>query len=152
MIAPAAMPMLSAEAHPIEAVAVPKASRVPPELLFHRFQPTAVATAVAVIFEKALRFVALIWGELAEANVTVARPGPAPAVNGPSNGDCEVGEAVASDIHRVVGRVGDAPPVTQSNVAFSISGESGIYQLHPARRSRKMVWPTAVNTLGGAAG
>jgi hypothetical protein len=102
---------------------------VPPELEFHRFHPTAVAIAVAVMFENAFRFVADICGELAEANVTVARPNT-PPLNGPSKADCEVGDCVAKLIHLVAGRVAAAPPVTQSNTAFSNTSVSGILSSH----------------------
>jgi hypothetical protein len=48
LIAPAAIPMLSADLQPIAAVHVPYANRVPPADEFHKFQPSAVAAAVAV--------------------------------------------------------------------------------------------------------
>jgi len=103
------------------AVTVPYAKRVPPEEEFHRFQPTAVAAAVAVRSLAAFKFVTLICGELAAAAVSVIRDR-----HGPSKADCVVGDCVANDIQRVAGLVAAAPPKTQSRTSFLPSGVKGI--------------------------
>jgi hypothetical protein len=96
--APAAIEILSALLHPIFAVQVPYASLFPAAAASHRFQPTAVAAAVAVTKVILLRFVALICGELAAANVTVFL-----VLKGPSKALSLRGLAVAKLIHRAAG-------------------------------------------------
>lgn len=116
---------MSPEAHPTEDESVPNAMRVPPDDEFHKFQPTAVAMAVAVYDARDL-IVADICGEFAAAKLAEARPFEA-LENGPSKADCEVGDCVASDSQRDVGCATAAAPVIQSQIAFAKNGSSATF-------------------------
>lgn len=105
--------MLSADLHPMFAVAVPYINRVPAADASHRFHPTAVAAAVAVAVDALVASVADSCGELAGANIALTRDW-----NGPSNALSLLGDAVANETQRAPGRVTAAAPVTQSSIAF----------------------------------
>jgi hypothetical protein len=84
--APAAIPIVSPEAQPTEAVIVPQNNLVPPAGAAQILKPTIVPMAVAVA-EIATLFVADICGLFAAAKVAVLL-----GLNGPSNADTLVGD------------------------------------------------------------